>query len=152
MANGQLDLVVQHIRKLAVCDDCSDSQLLERFTVRHEEAVFETLIKRHGPVVLGVCQRVLNHEQDAEDAFQATFLVLARRAGSIRKQASLGSWLFGVARRIAGKARSQAAARQDRERRAVNMPSKEPLEAVTWEELRSVLDAEMGRRPGEDWR
>src|SRR5262249_9142597 len=79
--------------------DLSDGALLERFLTQRDEAAFETLLERHGPMVLAVCRRVVGERDGhaAEDAFQATFLVLARRAGSIRKQASVGSWLFGVA-------------------------------------------------------
>ena len=98
MANGQMNPVLQHIRKLAHAAEgaaeLTDRELLERFTAGHEESVFEALVERHGPLVLAVCRRVLQHEQDAEDAFQATFLVLARKAGSIRKHASVGSWLL----------------------------------------------------------
>src|SRR5438105_4032684 len=100
--------------------DPTDGTLLQRYLERRDEAAFELLLERHGPMVLGVCQRVVGDSHAAEDAFQATFLVLARRADSIRKQASVGSWLFGVAQRIAGKAKAQAALRRDRERRAAD--------------------------------
>jgi RNA polymerase sigma factor (sigma-70 family) len=97
-------------------------------------------------MVLGVCRRVLGDAHAAEDAFQATFLVLARRAAAIRDQASVGSWLYGVAQRIACKARARAAARRDRERQAADMPG-EPLDELTWQELRGILDEEVGRLP-----
>src|SRR5690349_5197514 len=91
--------LLSHLRTLAsrqgVCP-LSDQQLLERFLSERSEVSFAVLVQRHGPMVLGVCRRVLRHMQDAEDAFQATFLVLAQRAGSIRKQESLSSWLHGV--------------------------------------------------------
>src|SRR5262249_9619934 len=123
MANGQLDLVLRHIRKMVGNggQEESDQALLARFAEHHEEAVFERLMERHGPMVLGVCRRLLSHEQDAEDVFQATFLVLARKAKSIRRRGSLGSWLYGVAYRLALKLRASAARRKARERQASQM-------------------------------
>src|SRR5262245_32278126 len=97
--------------------DLSHGALLAHFVSRRDEVAFEALLERHGPMVLGVCRRVLGDAHAAEDAFQATFLVLARKATSIRDQTSVGSWLYGVAQRIACKARAQAATRRDRERR-----------------------------------
>src|SRR5207302_1016069 len=125
----------------------TDRELLEGFTELREETLFETLVDRHGPLVLGVCQRVLNHEQDAEDAFQATFLVLARKAGSIRKFESVGSWLYGVAYRLALKLRASAAQRRAHERRVAAMSQSEPSAEVGWRELRPVLDEELHRLP-----
>jgi RNA polymerase sigma factor (sigma-70 family) len=125
----------------------SDGTLLERFVARREEGAFETLMQRHGPMVLGVCRRVTGDAHAAEDAFQATFLVLARRAGAVRKTASVGSWLHGVAQRIAVRARTQAATRRERERRAADMRQPEPLDEVTWQELRLALDEEIARLP-----
>jgi DNA-directed RNA polymerase specialized sigma24 family protein len=84
----------------------SDGVLLERFAGRGDETAFAALLQRHGPMVFALCRRLLADDHDAEDAFQATFLVLVRKARSIRKQASLGSWLFGVAYRIAQRARA----------------------------------------------
>ena len=93
-------------------DDWTDGQLLEHFTAQRDEASFAALVRRHGPLVFGVCRRLLQHEHDAEDAFQATFLVLVRKAGSIGKSESVGSWLYGVAYRIALKARATAGRRR----------------------------------------
>ena len=100
-----------------------DGELLDRFLLGDEEA-FAALVQRHGPVVLGVCQRLLADAHEAEDAFQATFLVLARKAGSIRKQSSVGSWLYGVAYRIAQKAKARAA------RRRASQPSRRGVTAM----------------------
>src|ERR1700683_958621 len=82
-----------------------DAVLVERFVDKHDEAAFTELIARHGPAVWALCRRLLRSEPDAEDAFQATFLVLARRAGQVRKAASVGSWLHGVAFRLSRKVR-----------------------------------------------
>src|SRR5215831_7488375 len=104
--------ILQQIRRLVEdrqTRGAADAELLRRFTATRDEASFEALLGRHGPMVLDVCRAVLPNEADVEDAFQATFLVLARKAGSIRKTASLGSWLHGVAYRIALKARAQSA-------------------------------------------
>jgi DNA-directed RNA polymerase specialized sigma24 family protein len=115
MATAQLDTVLRHIQTLAAGrgdPEWSDRQLLDDFSARRDEAAFTALVARHGPMVLRVCQRVLGHEQDAEDAFQATFLVLARNTGLIRKRDALGDWLYGVAYRMAMKAKRSAARRR----------------------------------------
>jgi RNA polymerase sigma factor (sigma-70 family) len=98
-------------------------------------------------MVLAVCERVLHHKQDAEDAFQATFLVLVRKAGSIGQPELLANWLYGVAYRTALKARANAARRSENERQAVSMPTPDPLLEVAWRELRAVLDEELSRLP-----
>ena len=99
MAIGHLNTLLLHVRRLAgatAVDEQSDEQLLSRFQASREESAFSALMQRHGKVVWNVCCRVLGHEQDAEDAFQATFLVLARKAGSIRHTEAVGSWLHGL--------------------------------------------------------
>jgi cytochrome c peroxidase len=108
------------------------------------EAAFGTLLRRHGPMVLDVCRGVLSNEADAEDAFQATFLILASKAGSIRKADSVGSWLHGVAYRTALKARAQSATRQKNEARAPTRTSSEP-DDLTWREAQQVLHEELTR-------
>jgi RNA polymerase sigma factor (sigma-70 family) len=128
-------------------DGPSDRELLERFVRGKDGAAFEALVRRHGAMVLGVCRRVLDHAQDAEDAFQATFLVLVRKAGSIGRPELLGNWLYGVAFRTARKARAQAARRAQCEREAAVMAIPDPLLEVAWRDLRSVLDEELQRLP-----
>src|SRR5713226_8262784 len=109
----------------------TDHELLRLFRSEQDEAAFHTLLGRHGSMVLDVCRNVLGNEADAEDAFQATFLVLAQEAGAIRKQASIGSWLHGVAYRIALKARAGSAKRQKHEARLPNQPSSDASDDLT---------------------
>src|SRR5205823_10172329 len=102
MATAQLGTLLRHVQNLASggrARQWTDRQLLDDFAARRDEAAFTALVSRHGPMVLRVCRRVLNHEQDAEDAFQATFLVLARNTASIRQREALAGWLHGVAYR-----------------------------------------------------
>src|SRR5579871_6099578 len=150
MAKKQLDAVVRFVRRLAdvaAADRLMDAQLLQRFTVAGEEAAFAALMRRYEALVWGVCRRVLRHHQDAEDAFQTTFLTLARRAGSIRKQESVGSWLHGVAYHIATKARRDAATRQARLRREGSMGSDDPVSEAVLREALAVLDEEVQHLP-----
>src|SRR5438477_10372270 len=102
---------------------------MERFLANHDQAAFAALVRRHGPLVLGICRRVLRHAQDAEDAFQATFLVLVRRGRAIRKKNSVGNWLYGVAYRTALEARTAAARQRSLEKQVHNMP--EPRAALS---------------------
>jgi DNA-directed RNA polymerase specialized sigma24 family protein len=104
MDRGPLGTVLQHIRQLArveACQESTDGQLLQRVRTQHDEAACALLVKRHGRLVWSVCRNVLRHDQDAEDAWQAAFLILARNAASIRKAEALASWLHGVAYRVA---------------------------------------------------
>jgi RNA polymerase sigma factor (sigma-70 family) len=125
----------------------TDRQLLEEFTARKDQEAFSTLIKRHGSLVLGVCRHVLRQEQDAEDAFQAAFLILARKASTIRKGEALAGWLHGVAYRTAMKAKRDAARRRSHEARAKRTPPSEPCWEVAWREAQGVLDEEIQRLP-----
>jgi RNA polymerase sigma factor (sigma-70 family) len=125
--------------------DLSDGELLERFVSGRDESAFAALVSRHGPMVLGVCRRLLRHAQDAEDAFQATFLVLVRKAGGIGRRELLGNWLYGVAVRVAGRARLTAARRRTRETtdmERVATATREPAEAT---ELPVAVAEEVGR-------
>jgi RNA polymerase sigma factor (sigma-70 family) len=128
----------------------SDGQLVGRALAGHDGTAFEAIVRRHGLMVYRVCWRVLQHRQDTEDAFQATFLVLAQKLRSLRKHASLASWLHGVAQRVAVRAKAQATARRRRDAQAPR-PELVPPEDLTWKDLRSVLDAELGQLP-ENWR
>src|SRR5262249_62021678 len=134
--------------KLAATADAepSDRHFLERFVAQRDEAAFAALVQRHGGMVLGVARRVLGHEQDTEDAFQATFLILARKARLIRHD-SVGAWLHPVAHRVALKARRLAAKRKPKERRETGTVSPSSLDDVTWRELRVLLDEELAKLP-----
>jgi RNA polymerase sigma factor (sigma-70 family) len=150
MADAPLGMVLRRLRGLIdthTAGAASDGQLLERFTARREEAAFAALLHRHGPMVLGLCRRVARHAQAAEDAFQATFLLLARKAGSIRKGESVGGWLYRVAFRLAVKARAQAARRREREHRVADMRKPELGFQAAWQDLQEVLDEELERLP-----
>src|SRR5436305_1834100 len=117
MAGTSAGTLLRHVRQL-LAGRCAapDGELLERFARRGDEAAFAALMQRHGPLVWGTVRRVLGREQDAEDAFQATFLVLARKARSVRRAASVGSFLYGVAYRLAVRAWADAARRGRHER------------------------------------
>ncbi len=149
MATAQLSTLLRHIHKLAVnhgAQQRTDRQLLDDFAAHRDEAAFTALVARHGRMVLRVCRRVLGHEQDAEDAFQATFLVLARQCGSIRKREALANWLHGVAYRTAMKAKRSAARRRNHETRLRELaPRVAP--SPTWDDVQAVLDEEIQRLP-----
>ena len=125
----------------------SDRDLLRRFARHKDEAAFADLVKRHGAMVLAVCQRVLGNPADAEDACQATFLVLARKAGSARWQSSIAGWLYATARQVALNARTARSRRAKHEGQAARIAPANPLSAITGEELLAVLDEELDRLP-----
>jgi RNA polymerase sigma factor (sigma-70 family) len=146
------DLLRRHIRQVAAAHlaaELPDPLLLERFAARGEEAAFAALVRRHGPLVWGVCWRLLRQQQDAEDAFQVTFLLLARKAGSLKRPEALGPWLHGVATRTALKARTGAARRRACERQAAApaAPAAGPADDGVWRDLRPVLDQAVGGLP-----
>jgi RNA polymerase sigma factor (sigma-70 family) len=147
MATGQLSDVLRHLRGAALQGGgMTDGQLLECFVTHRDEAAFEALVRRHGPMVLGVCRRVLRNHHDAEDAFQATFLVLARKATAIGRRELLGNWLYGTAYRAALEAK--AARRRVKERQVSAMAEPEAAaQEEGWRELRPVLDQELSRLP-----
>jgi RNA polymerase sigma factor (sigma-70 family) len=124
----------------------SDAELLRRFATQQDQAAFAFLVRRHGPLVLGVCRRVLGHPQDAEDAFQATFLILARKAGTIRQRQSLASWLYKVAYRTALRARAGRAQRKAREHLA-GEPAVIYTAQSPADDLKALLDEEVRRLP-----
>jgi RNA polymerase sigma factor (sigma-70 family) len=128
-------------------DGPGDAELLESFLTRRDEAAFEALLRRHGPMVLGVCRRVLGNLHDAEDAFQATFLVLVRKAAGIRPRELVGNWLYGVAHRTAMKARAMSSKRHTREREAGANPRHAAPADEDGEELLALLDLELSRLP-----
>jgi len=141
MTSGQLNQVLRQLCRLAGAGsvaELSDRRLLEAFIAQHDPAAFEVLVQRHGPLVLGVCRRVLHDEHDADDAFQACFMVLARKASSIRRQESVASWLCGTAYRIALKARAAASRRRDQERQAAQMAPSAVENESLWRELRPI--------------
>jgi RNA polymerase sigma factor (sigma-70 family) len=142
MATAQLGTLLRHIRKLGA--PATDHQLLDAFSTRGDEAAFAELVGRHGPMVLRVCRRVLGHEQDAEDAFQATFLVLARHTTAIRKREAVAAWLHGVAYRTAMKARRTAARRRNHEAQLRQLPPRS-ASGPSWDEVQGVLDEEISR-------
>jgi RNA polymerase sigma factor (sigma-70 family) len=141
-----LERTMTRLRELAAgeADALADRQLLGRYLARKDGDAFAVLVRRHGPLVLGVCRRVLGHTQDAEDACQAAFLVLARRAAAIAKRGALRCWLHGVAFRVSSSLRRQ---RQRRKTEPLAEPAVVPADDVTWRELRQILDEELLRLP-----
>jgi RNA polymerase sigma factor (sigma-70 family) len=150
MATRQAVAILRHFRGLAgghLPGPASDRELLGRFVAGRDEAAFAEVVRRHGALVLGLCRRVLGHPDDAEDAFQATFLTLARKAGSTAWGNSVGGWLYGVARHLALKARAAAARRAAHEGRARPRPPADPLADVRLREAQAILDEELARLP-----
>ena len=148
MATSALGTVLENLRRSMLRHDgagLTDGELLEGFISRRDEAAFEALVRRHGPMVLGVCRRILRHEADAEDAFQATFLVLVRKAVSIWPRGQVGNWLYGVAHNTALKAKAANERRRAKEKEAASWAKPEPcgederhLQALLHQELRTL--------------
>jgi RNA polymerase sigma factor (sigma-70 family) len=150
MATSQLKRVLQTLRRATLPHegaDRTDGQLLDSYIHSREEAAFAALVERHGPMVWGVCRRVLASHQDAEDAFQATFLVLVRKAASIVPREMVANWLYGVARQTSLKARATTARRRGREKQVKAMPEPALEQKHLWDDLHSLLDQELSRLP-----
>ncbi len=149
MPTDPIHEVVPHLRRIVLRDGAglTDGQLLESFVRRRDAAALEALVRRHGPMVWGVCRRVLGAGPDAEDAFQATFLVLLRRAASVVPPERVAAWLHGVAHRTAHKARAAAARRRQRERQVVELPEPAAARPDAGPDLRDWLDRELSRLP-----
>jgi RNA polymerase sigma-70 factor (ECF subfamily) len=150
MAIGQDNSVIRHLRRAALlydAADMTDGQLLERFLTGREEAAFEVLVRRHGPMVLGVCRRILSNAHDAEDAFQAAFLVLIRKGPSLQPRQTLGNWLYGVAYHTALKARAARWKRRAKERQTAAMNRPHPAREEIAGDLLPLLDQELNHLP-----
>ena len=150
MVSGGINRVVGQIRRAAAAEayaGLSDGDLLGRYVAQSEETAFELIVRRHGPLVLGVCRRILGDAHAADDAFQATFLVLARKARTIRSYQSVASWLHGVARRVASRARESGRTRRWYDRRWRRSVSTDTLHEVVWHDVGAILDEEIQRLP-----
>src|SRR5947207_9257755 len=138
MAISEASKVVQHLRRAVFRHEgasLTDGQLLDCFLTRREEDAFEALVRRHGRMVLGVCHRILKNAHDADDAFQATFLVLVRKADSLLHRQTVGDWLYGVAYHTALKARAAALRRRVKERQVGAMPQADAHAEEVWRDL-----------------
>jgi RNA polymerase sigma factor (sigma-70 family) len=150
MSNAHLSSAarqLQHLVALATAESLPDAVLLERFVRRRDEDAFAALVRRHGPMILRVCRRVVGCDAQAADCFQATFVVLVRRAASIRDTATLANWLYGVANRVARDARARMqreAGNQAPERPA---PTADPCQQAAWRELGAIIEEEVGALP-----
>ncbi len=150
MAKATPSPILQALRGLAedrAVSGLPDRELLRRLVAGRDEAAFGAVVRRHGPAVLGVCRALLADPHDAEDAFQATFLVLARRARSIRATASLGSWLHGVAYRTAMRARTEFAKRKRHEALAASRGVAEAADELAWRDVRAAVHRELNAVP-----
>ena len=153
MADVRLRSIIRHLRRtlgsLTEVSSLSDTQLVQAFVYDRDEGAVEILVWRHGTMVLNLCRRILNDEHQAEDAFQATFLVFVRKAGSIGKRQSVGSWLYKVASRVAYQLRRKSA-KQPEQRTAAELselPGRGLADDLIWRDLRPVLDEEINRLP-----
>ncbi len=154
MATGQWTVVLRHVQRLfqgGSVSGLTEGQLLERFASTRDEMAFGALLARHGPMVLGVCRGVLDDPNDVDDAFQATFLVLVKKAGALRDADRLAQWLYGVARRVALRARSNATRRKARERPdAEETIDPHATLGAELRELQTLIREEVDRLSGND--
>src|SRR5262249_16854200 len=144
---GQIAAVFRFLRPAAGATEADDAALLQQFVARRNDDAFAALLQRHGPLVFAVCRRALRERADAEDAFQATFLVLARKAGSIRRQDALAAWLHRVALNISRTIQRAAARRQAHERQVVDMTQAPPPDGIDLRDWQSVLHEEVDQLP-----
>jgi RNA polymerase sigma factor (sigma-70 family) len=150
MAQWTVQPILRHIHQMVdtqAAKDRTDRGLLQQFATIRDGSAFTALVERHGPLVWNVCRRVLRDRHDAEDAFQATFLVLARQAGHVRKQEAVGSWLYGVAYRTAMSQKRAARRRRVREKQGEAREPEQPAAAASLRELQAMLDEEVARLP-----
>jgi RNA polymerase sigma factor (sigma-70 family) len=150
MPTSQMSPIVQHLHRAVLRRDgagLTDGELLECFVSGRNGEAFEALVRRHGPMVWGVCRRVLRSRHDADDAFQATFLVLIRKAASVVPRDMVANWLYGVAHRTALKAKAVAARRKARERQVAEIPEPQAPQPDSWDDLQPLLDHELSRLP-----
>jgi RNA polymerase sigma factor (sigma-70 family) len=149
MAGGQVSDLIQHLRRAVALDRAgmTDGQLLDCFVRHRDEAALAAIVRRHGPMVWGVCRRILRRHHDAEDAFQATFLVLVRRAASIQPSNQVGNWLYGVAHKSAQHARRTMAKRQLREMHTEEIPEPSSGSPDAEHDLHALVDLELSRLP-----
>jgi RNA polymerase sigma factor (sigma-70 family) len=150
MAGVHRGAALGHIHRLfgdGTLAGLADAQLLKRYVSHRDELAFEALVQRHGPMVMSVCRGILVDPNDADDAFQASFLLLARKAGSLRVDGALGGWLHRISRRVALQLKSEAARRRDRERRAAELAGAASLSTTPWDDRHAILHEEIDRLP-----
>jgi RNA polymerase sigma factor (sigma-70 family) len=150
MTGGHIGIVLRRLRGLLGAECAggpTDGELLRRYVVARDDSAFEALLRRHGPMVLGVCRRLLGCAQDVDDAFQATFLILIRRASAIEHGDRVANWLYGVAYRVAVRARVQAAKRRDRQQPLTDVARDDAPKPGVEEAVRVLLDEEVNRLP-----
>jgi RNA polymerase sigma factor (sigma-70 family) len=145
--SADIERAMQDIAGPSSQSEPTDERLVRDYVASHDAGAFAAIMRRHGGLVYGVCRRVLGREQDVEDAFQATFLVLVRKAPSLSRPNLLGNWLYGVAYRIASKIRSANIRQRTREAPMVDLPAPDANDGASWLDLRRILDDELQRLP-----